>query len=385
MLKRFLTPHERRMRAAIVTSAAPDPIAAAAFERRAQMDLHLRAELKRLDEGISLLHFCRMSDGSGFRMSRILRQFFQDYLGRITRGGPWLLPTSFNVLEAFLRFSREYRVFDMREEEEHLLRAYDFLNWYTAEAGALIQDPSVLKGILTEGVVFSYDMVGAPGDFLISTPESRIALLGISLIRHDDELSVMLLAGENPPYPNDQDAVELMASSKAYPGKETVEPSPDLTAKDRLVSGLPDYGQVLLLTRIYLDSRRYDVRYVHMDTGPSYLTYTDDPAALGIHRKDRPWRESLAEHLRRYDDLFSALTALIYLPIYFTVHGPSVVRTRFATGLKARKNSPKIRRALRALGKESGVPIKELYQLFPKGPAKLAAKIGGIPKPKGCI
>lgn len=40
---------------------------------------------------------------------------------------------------------------------------------------------------------------------------------------------------------------------------------------------------------------------------------------------------------------------------------------------------------IRSLGKESGVAIKELYQLFPKGPAKLAAKIGGIPKPHGCI
>jgi TusE/DsrC/DsvC family sulfur relay protein len=41
--------------------------------------------------------------------------------------------------------------------------------------------------------------------------------------------------------------------------------------------------------------------------------------------------------------------------------------------------------SIRALGKESGVPVKELYALFPKGPAKLAAKIGGIPKPRGCI
>ena len=41
--------------------------------------------------------------------------------------------------------------------------------------------------------------------------------------------------------------------------------------------------------------------------------------------------------------------------------------------------------SIRSLGKESGVPIKELYQLFPKGPAKLAAKIGGLPKPKGRI
>ncbi len=40
---------------------------------------------------------------------------------------------------------------------------------------------------------------------------------------------------------------------------------------------------------------------------------------------------------------------------------------------------------IRTLGKASGVPIKELYQLFPKGPAKLAARIGGIPKPHGCV
>lgn len=41
--------------------------------------------------------------------------------------------------------------------------------------------------------------------------------------------------------------------------------------------------------------------------------------------------------------------------------------------------------SVRMLGKTSGVPIKELYELFPKGPAKLAAKIAGIPKPRGCI
>jgi tRNA 2-thiouridine synthesizing protein E len=41
--------------------------------------------------------------------------------------------------------------------------------------------------------------------------------------------------------------------------------------------------------------------------------------------------------------------------------------------------------SIRSLGKLSGVPIKELYELFPKGPAKLAAKIAGIPKPRGCI
>ncbi len=40
---------------------------------------------------------------------------------------------------------------------------------------------------------------------------------------------------------------------------------------------------------------------------------------------------------------------------------------------------------VRVLGKTSGVTVKELYELFPKGPAKVAAKIAGIPKPRGCI
>jgi len=40
---------------------------------------------------------------------------------------------------------------------------------------------------------------------------------------------------------------------------------------------------------------------------------------------------------------------------------------------------------VRALGKTSGVTVKELYQLFPKGPAKIAARIAGIPKPRGCV
>ena len=41
--------------------------------------------------------------------------------------------------------------------------------------------------------------------------------------------------------------------------------------------------------------------------------------------------------------------------------------------------------SVRALGKTSGVSVKDLYALFPKGPAKIAARIAGIPKPKGCI
>jgi len=40
---------------------------------------------------------------------------------------------------------------------------------------------------------------------------------------------------------------------------------------------------------------------------------------------------------------------------------------------------------LRRISKFSGVNMKSLYKLFPKGPGKLAARVSGLSKPKGCI
>ena len=94
-----------------------------------------------------------------------------------------------------------------------------------------------------------------------------------------------------------------------------------------------------------------------------------DVDAEGFLTDPAQWNEQIAQAIATANGV-SELTERHWLVVKF-------MRERYlATG-----TAPSIR----SLGKESGVPIKELYQLFPKGPAKLAAKIGGIPKPKGCI
>jgi tRNA 2-thiouridine synthesizing protein E len=40
---------------------------------------------------------------------------------------------------------------------------------------------------------------------------------------------------------------------------------------------------------------------------------------------------------------------------------------------------------LRRITKVGGVPTKQLYKLFPKGPAKKVAYVSGLKKPSGCI
>jgi len=94
-----------------------------------------------------------------------------------------------------------------------------------------------------------------------------------------------------------------------------------------------------------------------------------DVDAEGFLQKPEQWNEEIAAEIARENGIHT-LTDRHWMVVRY-------MRERFLkTG-----SAPSIR----TLGKESGVDIKELYQLFPKGPAKLAAKIGGIPKPKGCI
>ena len=81
------------------------------------------------------------------------------------------------------------------------------------------------------------------------------------------------------------------------------------------------------------------------------------------------WNEAVAVELARREGI-DPLTDRHWTVIWF-------MRSEF----EAKGTGPTVR----LLGKTSGVPVKELYQLFPKGPAKLAAKIAGIPKPRGCI
>ncbi len=40
---------------------------------------------------------------------------------------------------------------------------------------------------------------------------------------------------------------------------------------------------------------------------------------------------------------------------------------------------------IRKLCKDTGFKLKQIYELFPSGPAKGACKVAGLPKPTGCV
>lgn len=89
----------------------------------------------------------------------------------------------------------------------------------------------------------------------------------------------------------------------------------------------------------------------------------------GNLKNPNDWNEEIAGEISRLEGI-EQLTDRHWIVINF-------MRKEFME----KGDGPTIRR----ITKESGVDTKELYALFPKGPAKKAARIAGIPKPKGCI
>lgn len=81
------------------------------------------------------------------------------------------------------------------------------------------------------------------------------------------------------------------------------------------------------------------------------------------------WTEEMAKDLAEQAGIYD-LTEQHWKVIHF-------MRQDF----KEKGQIPTIRR-IKNVG---GIPTKELYQLFPEGPAKKAAMIAGLGKPQGCV
>lgn len=89
----------------------------------------------------------------------------------------------------------------------------------------------------------------------------------------------------------------------------------------------------------------------------------------GFMTDPNQWTKEIAEALAKQEDI-EVLTGDHWKIIDFCR----------ATGLATGK-SP----TLRQITTGTGISTKDLFALFPKGPAKKVAKIAGLGKPEGCV
>jgi len=89
----------------------------------------------------------------------------------------------------------------------------------------------------------------------------------------------------------------------------------------------------------------------------------------GFMENPEEWNEEVARALASTEDITELneehWKVINYLRDYFKQYG--------------------IAPMIRKLCKETGFPLKKIYELFPSGPAKGACKVAGLAKPTGCV
>lgn len=89
----------------------------------------------------------------------------------------------------------------------------------------------------------------------------------------------------------------------------------------------------------------------------------------GFMAKPEDWNEEVAKALATMEDVKEMTDAhwkiVNYLRDYYKKFG--------------------IAPMIRKLCKETGFSLKEIYDLYPSGPAKGACKVAGLAKPTGCV
>lgn len=81
------------------------------------------------------------------------------------------------------------------------------------------------------------------------------------------------------------------------------------------------------------------------------------------------WNEEVAELIARYDGI-EELTDQHWAII-------NIIRKNY----EEKGMAPMIRH----ICKETGLKLRQIYELFPLGPARGACRVAGLPKPDGCV
>lgn len=327
--------HKDRMQE--MASALPSPDMVRAFQRNQnQMPSHAKRKARKQWERVQTYARAVLQNGAGLLVDQELRLIFDEYNHRLVEHGLLSMPTSFNVMEAFFRYDKRDNFFYLRPEHDHLFSISDFIDFVTSSDAP--QSPVTGAYQFPEGDVFSYSLYDDPHDLTFTAGTGReVAIGGVSFVRHGDELSVFLAAGQVADLSAESEKIIAEKPKVMWSKNKRIRPADDLKSEAACLGQSDDLWKTLALCRLNLKQSTDDVRYVLLDHGNSYIVVTDDPAiyepTMGQDEVDAQLKRMQPE-LRKYAVLFELARTCLFLPAYFnfklTMVRSERMQTRFA-------------------------------------------------------
>lgn len=309
-------------------------------------------------------------NGAQLPIDQALREFLREYNGRNFKNDLWSMPSSFNVVEAFLEYTPAPSVFRLRKEIDHFVSYSSYLDYITSRD--VEYDEQKALEYIEENTIYSFNFTEKPEDTLFSIDVNReFAVSGISMVRHGHEVSIILLAGLHTDTMKQSEELQRMDATSYKPavGREDIAPADDLTTKAESLAGNKMFWRCLALSRIDYEHMTQGVRYILEDCGTRYNVITDDVDTFS-HGGAKMFGDEVENLIRGSSRLISEHSALfelgraaLFLPQYFNQYSDAVRVERRRTAFRTNGAETFIRKRAKLVESQDRVLFRNVLAL----------------------
>ena len=270
---------------------------------------------------IHKLRSSQMSSGAGLLIDQKIRGFYWEYMERLLSTGTGTMPSSFNVMEAFLQFKHyrhpknttyKYPYITLRPEKDHLFSIDDFFGFVTDPSSDIDLDTG-LHDDLPQNKIYSFTPVGDIGDFSFTYSNGReYVVSGFSFIRLEDEVSWLLVGGPviTDDIRNEIDT-HLSTEEKGFIYDKGLDLSKLPKREPIYLNNDNSVWSNLFLGKFDLETKQNSIRMVFNEFTDSYRGIIDDP-----HQPITRTPENLKQ-LDEMSVIFNLTETFLFLPSYF--------------------------------------------------------------------
>ena len=323
---------------------------------------------KQFDVGFEIV-LCQSYSGLSFSSENQLRYYLREYNKRFWRYGPESFPTSLNVIEPFMDYNFYNGCFELLDEENYVFSLFDFVDFITSSD--YTPEQINLADYIQDDLIYHFNIGSPLREISFQSQNSKEYFIGnISLVKRENELTVLLCGGEKYTHEEAQDLLSkydlrnedfVLNPHKASLGLEI---DPNVPTEIVSFDGDKQLCFTIFCTKFDLENRTIDFRYLANDLNNMFAVVSDNISHL-INEKGEFEKEGYLDlYLKALEKLDSAssLTEIskyaMYLPYWVQLNEDKISHTDYKTTLDELIHGPTEKRKYKN--------VKSKYKLFSK-------------------
>ena len=257
-------------------------------------------------------------------------------------------------MEAFFNYNKPTIYFELLEDENFLISLFDFLDFRTSDN--FINDKKLIIEHLSHDIIYNFNVGSDSSDISFKADDNKEFIIsGISLVRKENEVTVLLITGSKEKNYVGKVSVESLPVNleKIDLLKEFNERTDGKDPKPIFIDDNQEYAKTIVACTFDLDTDTISARYVAEEYEHFFTVSTDEIIGFindkGEYRSQREqeFHEEGIKKVETYGAIIEVAKSALFLPHYLTINENRLSMESHDTELKKTYSNPFTKRKLK--------------------------------------